>query len=42
LSAPNAWTVELGARRLEPFARLADRVERGRLDELVDACRVSA
>ncbi len=42
LSAPNAWAVELGARRLQPFARLADRVERGRLDELVDACRVSA
>ena len=41
LSAPNAWAVELGARRLQPFARLADRVERGRLDELVDACRVS-
>ena len=39
LSAPNAWTVDLGARRLQPFAR-SDR-ERSRLDELVDACRVS-
>ena len=42
LSAPRAWETELGETQLQPFARLADRVERSRLDELVEACRVPA
>ena len=42
LAQPGSWDQELGTQQLEPFVRLADRVERGRLDELVDACRVPA
>ncbi len=42
LAQPGAWETELGERQLQSFVRLADRVERGRLDELVEACRVPA
>ena len=35
---PAVWDHELGDAQLNPFERLADRVERTRLDELVAAC----
>ena len=41
LAQPGSWHVELGARQLQPFERLANRVERRQLDELVEACRVT-
>jgi methionyl-tRNA synthetase len=39
LSAEKSWDIDLGATKINAFARLADRVERSRLDELVEACK---